>query len=199
MLASTTDFILLSQKVSLLESYFGWIIGGVTLTITILVALFVVIQYFYGRSIQKNEIRLLEEKLQLKIISSIDSKAIDLRSFVEQSFEDVQKKIKLIEDDNKIENSRLLALAAENLKSHDMAFFWWLKSASFVFKNNGLDVVKRLNFAKECLVLYEGKNSTVKEHSDEIQIIFDSIEKKYRIEIKDLRSEFTKRILNIVK
>ena len=112
-LATSTEFLLLSQKVNLLESYLGWVIGGVTLTITVIIAFFVTVQFIYSRNLQKKDVESLKRTLTTYIEQVADKKALDLQAFVEQNFNDVEVKLEKTTQKNEIEFARLLALTAK--------------------------------------------------------------------------------------
>ena len=198
-LATSTEFLLLSQKVNLLESYLGWVIGGVTLTITVIIAFFVTVQFIYSRNLQKKDVESLKRTLTTYIEQVADKKALDLQAFVEQNFKDVEVKLEKTTQKNEIEFARLLALTAKASKVFNAAFYWWLKTAYLVTTSSHKvvdldDVSGYLQSAKSVLALSESSSSFLKERSKEIQMIFKVLKKTHSIEVSALEITFKSKI-----
>lgn len=195
-IATTTEFLLLSQKVNLLQDYLNSTIEGVTLVITVLIALFVTIQFFYSKKIQRKEIDSLKIKLTNHMESIVDKKALDLQSFIEQNIKEMKDKIKQTADRNQIETARLLALVAEAQKVRGPAFYWWLRNAYLISKHDYSQKVipSRINKATEALKECSEGNNFIVENSAEIQEMVASLEKRHKIEIDNLQKHLISKL-----
>ena len=136
-----TDFLLLQQKVNLLETHMNWIIGGVTITIAVLLAIFAVIQFVYQRKIEKEEIKKIEEVLTQKIEEKLLEKEFNLQTMIERvtskTEKDLKYKIGLMNAD--IARRFALDCAEDHLPA--TAFDWWLTAAA-EYSENGLDEMR---------------------------------------------------------
>jgi hypothetical protein len=134
-LSTTTQLLLLQQKVAGLEGYMAWIIGGVTLTITVLMAIFAVIQFVYQRKIAQSEIDGVEKKLSAQIIKELSDKEKDLKNFAKDTVKEVEKHLEQKVSLMKADISRRFAIDCEETIPAT-AFDWWLDAAVGYAENN---------------------------------------------------------------
>ena len=134
---STTSIILLARSIDDLEHYFDWIIASSAFVITIIIALFVTIQFAALRRIQNQDIEKMNDglkKVNTEYLRTLDEKIktefLKIESNQENNEkrlgESMDKKILLMEADT----ARLFAISANNSGVHEKSFTWWLRAAS---------------------------------------------------------------------
>lgn len=79
LMATSTEFVILKQRIDSLEFYSSHIITGITLTITILLALFALVQFIYQQRIQEDRIKSIENKLKGEIEMVLRNKEEELK------------------------------------------------------------------------------------------------------------------------
>lgn len=195
---TSTTILLLSQKVDLLENYLGWVITTVTGIITILIALFVTIQFFSLKSIIKKEMDLLKKRLFEDLSNKVDEKALQLKSFTEENIKELESRIKTAEQMTEMQVSRLLAISAESNNVHGPAIYYWLKHAYLAEKSQDSfkkkHIARDLRNAKRNLNLCPEQNSFISEKSSEIQAILKYLEPEYEIETKEIKKLFAAKV-----
>ncbi len=143
---------LIEQKLSSLESHMNWVIGGVTATIGVLMAIFAVIQFVYQRKIESSRLEKIKEDLDAKMVRDLEQKETFLKEFltekVSQTESKLEKKIGLMSADI----SRQYALACEGKGMSAVAFTWWLGAAAEYSENDSVELCNvSIKSAKECL------------------------------------------------
>lgn len=140
----------------------NWVIGGITITIGVLMAVFAVVQFVYQRKIQKEEIGKLEGDLSKKIDSQLSEKELALITVIEERIgiteKDLTHKINLMNADI---DRRFALDCAEDGMPH-VAFDWWVSAAARYAETNSTQM----------------RSTAVKEAKDEI----GKVKEKYQID-----------------
>lgn len=128
-MSTTTQLLLLAQKVDLLETYMNWVIAGVTIIIGVIMAVFATIQFVYQRKSAEGEIKKAENSLIKTIDEELLKKESILKELIAESIEkvssDLRQKIAFVNTDV----ARQFAIGSEKDDFHGASFFWWLSAA----------------------------------------------------------------------
>ena len=106
--SSSTEIALLHQQVDSLTNYIGWVIGGVTLTITVLLALFALIQFVYQRKLQQEEIDALEKSNNENIEAKLAEIENRLKKYTSTIVQDAETKLTKVNATPKLRRSGTL-------------------------------------------------------------------------------------------
>lgn len=135
-LSTSTQILLINQKLDLLEHYFDWTIGGVTISLTFLIALFLAVQFGSYKKL-------------------LDSKTAKLLTQLNKSRDDIEEKMHKMQAQAASSNGRSMAMTCLNKKDYSGAFLWTVWAAFWYYSGSlaGRDkqVEKYLQSAKNSL------------------------------------------------
>lgn len=129
-MSTTTELALLHQQIDSLTTYFGWIIGSVTLTVTVLLALFALIQFVYQNKIQRAEIKVLEEELDGRVDKKIVAAEERLKKYAEIEIEFAVMKLKNENRFLRADIARRFAIDCDKEAIPATAADWWIQAAA---------------------------------------------------------------------
>lgn len=192
-MSTTTEIALLQQQVALLTEHVNWVIGGVTLCITVLLALFALIQFIYQRKLQKSELQAARDELKEDIHKALEDAESKLKSFAENSIGKVEAELK--KDISKINGdiSRRFALDCTKDGLHSTAFSWWLRAASEYLNSDSTEMFQiSLKEARSAIQEVDtvSQRDDLFESATQITGYLEIIEQKYKTEAELLRDLF---------
>lgn len=197
-MSTTTELLLLAQKVDLLESHMNWVIGGVTLTITALMAIFAVIQFVYQRKSAEGEIKKAESELVKMIDEKLLEKELILKTRIDKRIEDVSNNLRREIASANTDIARNFAISAEKDNLHSAAFNWWL-SAAVGYAGLGQDSLRSMSIknAKEQLEKVKDRISVnfLLEDSTNIISKLHRLHQKHPIEAEILEGIFRSKLV----
>jgi hypothetical protein len=125
---------LLQQKVDLTETHMNWVIGGVTLTITFLLALFAFIQFIYQKKLEEKRIKEVEDKLDKKIEKEFNEKEKVLKSIIESRISKTENSLKEEIRLQEADICRRFAIDCNKDNFFALSFTWWLRASALYAK-----------------------------------------------------------------
>lgn len=192
-MSSSTEILLIQQQISLLTSHMDWIIGGVTLTITILLGLFGLIQFVYQRKIQKSEIDALEKNLSDQIEEKLKRAEERLQSFSKETIGEVEQDLRKDINSMDADIARRFAIDCEKDSLNAAAFSWWLRAA-VGYEKSGIKRMYSVSItnAKKSLEKTESRSETdsLFESSPIITENLNALEESHKSEVEVLREIF---------
>lgn len=175
-LPTPTQLLLLQQQVDGFESYLNWVIGGVTLTITILIALFLGIQFFSIRSLINKDLEKIEENTEKGIKKQEDK--------LEKISKELQNQIYL----SRSEIGKSISYTATQKGNWETAFIWKVEEAYWYyigrFNNYTTFVPMLLSYAKKSLERIEDGKLNL--DIVQIKLARNSLNTLYKIEEKEV-------------
>ncbi len=121
MTSTSTEFLLLVQKVELLQYYSSWIIAGVTLTITVLIALFLAIQFSSFKKFAEDRIISLKSEFGL------------LFQTHKNELKTISDKFQKTELQLNSQHGQAMTYSAERTQDYEIAFMWKTWELFFYF------------------------------------------------------------------
>lgn len=198
MISTTTQILLVQEKLSLLESYVGWTIGGVTLTLTVLIALFLGLSFVYQRKFQKEELKNLEDELTKKIFENLEKKKNELHADLEKKINELESNLDQKMCHQRADLDRNWALRCVDLNLHGIAFKWWVSAARGYSKLPNKERLFNISVtgAKEALEkeLHKNQIDDLIESGDDILKDIEIIRLKSRVQADTLEGLFKEKI-----
>lgn len=196
-LSQDVRFLLLENRIDGIENHMNWTIGGVTITITFLLALFALIQFVYQRKIEKESLKKLKDDLILEINEKVLEKEESLKLFIANDLRNTEKNLKTQINRMNGDLSRRYAIDCENADIPATAFIWWL-DAIIRYAENGEEELQKISFkaAKENLEKIDTKFrvDTLLEESENINRKLVRLKELFPVESDLLEVIFKKKI-----
>lgn len=195
---SSQQLMLVQQKVDLLQDHMNWVIGGVTLTITFLLALFALIQFIYKKKLDEKRIQEVEKKLNEKIEKEISSKEEILKNIIESKVsateETLTKQIRYLEADV----CRRFAIDCSNGNIPSIAFGWWIRAAALYAEHTTERQLLNISI-KEAKNMLEKINTkfdvdSLLEFASNTHTYINELRKKYPTEAGVIEKLFTEKV-----
>jgi len=152
MLTSTsTDFVLLSEKISYLTNSFNWVVGGIGIVITIVIGIIGLVQFFYNKKLIGQEIGDIKKDLNDFTNKTLDEKALSLQSYIESEISSLRDEMESKRRSMSGDIARSYALSCESDMLYATAFNWWLSAAVHYDEIGSSFLSTAIKSAKDCL------------------------------------------------
>jgi hypothetical protein len=145
--STSTEFLLLAQKVDLLQWSFEWIVSGITLAIGTMIALFLGIQFFSYKRLLDSSLKNAKREFTQMLEERHDN--------LDKRLNDSIAKLDNLKFESQSSDARIMATHYQSEGRYDSAYLWWVYAASRVHKSESIkkdeDARKFLSQAEMCL------------------------------------------------
>lgn len=188
---TTINLVELSNKINQIaeakdffETAGGWIITGITLSITILFMLFLAGQWLYTRKIEEKRL----EQLNAQIKSDVEK---SIAVFLEEKLTEITTQIDEFKLSAEADIARLFALHSDKSGLFARGFNWWLSAAVAYKKIKSNDLcVTSINAAENILKKVSNGDSILKEDIDQIEESISFLASYHKTRMDLLRDAF---------
>ena len=185
LISTSTQLLLLNQKVTSLESYMNWTIGGITIIVTVLMAIFAVIQFVYQKKIEKDEIQKVEKNLFFKIEKDLTEKEELLKVFANKKISEVEVRVNKYMSLMSADIARRFAIDCSKDNIPATALAWWTSAAADYSENDSEKLCNTcINEAKSCLfkICSKSDKESLFEYSSSITGNISRLKKRHPFE-----------------
>lgn len=150
--ATSTEFLLLIEKVNYLNNSFNWVVGSIGIVIAIALGGIGFMTIFYNKKFINEEAKDLKKEVTDILTKTIEQEVKSMQALIEENTSSMRMEMESERQSMQANIDRTYALNCQEKKLYALAFGWWL-SAATNFDKYGEEKLTSMSIksAKDCL------------------------------------------------